>query len=311
MAELDQKDYHKLDAPLSEILSSMKLKDDERKEANKYLIEIIENEVIPAMQDVDEFFKIVYKRLTPSGSYYENLKISKPNEFDRNVELAIPFKDIEVRSSSFYGYVQVKCNGDKKRFAEKGEKILKNWLDSDGMLKRNEVLQWMQSVMDRALCKKPIENVKIFPSRHGPAITLTIIVKSSSGKELEFCVDLVPVFSFDEAHWPKPPVRQPFINLPDFPKTWCIVPKEVPNNPEETTHWRISFYDQERRLMNGYNAMKAILKLIKKLRDCQNNCDYLSSYYIKTVFLWEMEKEKYSEEFWQKSIGVLFIDVGH
>ncbi|XP_067008238.2 cyclic GMP-AMP synthase-like receptor [Anabrus simplex] len=308
MAALNTRDYHRLDSVLREITSSsISLKGDEIRAYNKHLTEILKLKMIPAMENVDPLFKCLYKRLMYSGSYYENLKISKPNEFDLNMELEIPASDIQVLTTRHNGFVQVKVNqfdpNKLKRclrnYAD-GEKRLKRWLDDGGLLKREHVLKWMQGVVDKALQTFQINDIMIRRSTSGPAITLNITSRVPGTGRVEFSIDLVPVFIFGTEHWPKPPVRRPV-----YPSlvTWCVVPKAPGYVPPET-HWRISFYDQERRMMTGYGAMKHIIKLMKLLRDCQK-WDCLSSYYIKTVFLWEMEKT--DRQFWQQSIGFLFV----
>jgi hypothetical protein len=53
------------------------------------------------MKIIDETFKTLYKQPHFVGSYYENLRVGQPSEFDINLELQLPIaeSDIEV---SFY-----------------------------------------------------------------------------------------------------------------------------------------------------------------------------------------------------------------
>ena len=53
----------------------------------------------------DETFQTLYKEPQYVGSYYENLRVGHPNEFDINLELELPIKgeNIFVSSSSSLG----------------------------------------------------------------------------------------------------------------------------------------------------------------------------------------------------------------
>ncbi|XP_067008753.2 cyclic GMP-AMP synthase-like receptor isoform X2 [Anabrus simplex] len=343
-------DYCCLVEPLKEITkSSISLRKDETKEYNMYLKEVIEDNMIPAMMEADLLFKCLYKRILHSGSYYENLKISKPNEFDLNVELEIPSNEIEILSTRNHGFVHVKVNQfdqNKLRvlsqsaaegteqsssfYAHQLEDTLNHWLNEHRILQRNKVVSWMQGVVDSALNKLEIENIeiqrknrkkrsgpgpglgprprmsvphpgsryKITRSISGPAITLKVKYQISAREIRRFFIDLVPVFVFGKEHWPDPPVRQP-VKIPEK-ATWCVVPIA----PNSETLWRMSFYDQEKRMMTDSRAMKHTIKLLKLLRD-RHSWACLSSYYIKTVFLWE--KEVQDEQFWNKNVGYLFV----
>jgi hypothetical protein len=50
------------------------------------------------MKNIDETFQALYKQPNYVGSYYENLRVGHPTEFDINLELQLPMKepDIEV-----------------------------------------------------------------------------------------------------------------------------------------------------------------------------------------------------------------------
>ena len=47
------------------------------------------------MKESDELFKTLYQQVYFSGSYYDGLKIGKPDEFDLNIVIdKTPFKDL-------------------------------------------------------------------------------------------------------------------------------------------------------------------------------------------------------------------------
>ena len=47
----------------------------------------------------DETFKKLYKEPQYGGSYYENLKVGHPNEFDINLELELPINGDNIQVS--------------------------------------------------------------------------------------------------------------------------------------------------------------------------------------------------------------------
>jgi len=68
--------------------------------------------------------------------------------------------------------------------------------------------------------------------------------------------------------------------------------QKKPNNGNDIgRNWRLSFQKQESVLINGRETLKPALKLLKKLRNKQNNV-YIASYYIKTIFLWEVDENE-------------------
>jgi hypothetical protein len=53
---------------------------------------------------IDETFSVLYKQPHYVGSFYENLRVGRPNEFDINLELQLPMSksDIEVGFDLLY-----------------------------------------------------------------------------------------------------------------------------------------------------------------------------------------------------------------
>ena len=53
-----------------------------------------------------------------------------------------------------------------------------------------------------------------------------------------------------------------------------------------------------------------LFSLFQKLRDKKVDQNLLSSYAIKTVFLWEMDVQTQTVDFWNKQLSFLFLHVG-
>lgn len=50
------------------------------------------------MKEEDVLFKAMYRRISGAGSYYDGLKVGKPDEFDVDVVIRLPisYKEITV-----------------------------------------------------------------------------------------------------------------------------------------------------------------------------------------------------------------------
>ncbi|GLH12476.1 Uncharacterized protein GBIM_17236, partial [Gryllus bimaculatus] len=222
----------------------MSLNEDRRKLVNAQLSELLESRLLPAMKEVDEDFRNLFQRLHYSGSYYENLRISEPNEFDLNLELRSQKGSQKVHYTNEYpGFVQIKhIFGD----------TVKKWVNGSGFVMQHKVLCWLQGVVDKALRK------------------------------------------ISDGPWHK---------------QWCVVPKPnnyIDGNGNIGTFWRMSFYNQEKVILNNKNHLKNALKLMKLLRD-KEGWHSLSSYYLKTVYLWTLTKT--DSHFWNAGIGVVFMNM--
>ncbi|KAK7865190.1 hypothetical protein R5R35_012046 [Gryllus longicercus] len=304
---MNEKKYNALDSALQEITSSaIRLSEKDKKCYNDHLKQVLEC-IVKQMKNND-VFKFLYKNNVYTGSFYENLRISKPDEFDINLIFVLPAECKIFYDQKQPGFVKIKVISFAESQIKKHlndvpnlERILKSWIDpKTKFLLRTGFMQWMQGVFTQALDRVSLENTVIKRSSSGPAFTVKV-----SQPQLglsEYSVDLVPVFEFPDKDLPSAPVRK----LPKgaVHKEWTVVPKSPPN-VSDVTYWRMSFYKQEKEIMNNLNGMKHVIKLIKLFRD-KEKWKVLSSYAIKTVFLWECERQP-KDGFWQNGVGQLFV----
>lgn len=52
--------------------------------------------LIQLMKDEDVLFKRIYSRICGAGSYYDGLKVGKPEEFDMDIVIRLPIYYEEV-----------------------------------------------------------------------------------------------------------------------------------------------------------------------------------------------------------------------
>ncbi|CAF4755886.1 unnamed protein product [Pieris macdunnoughi] len=105
-------------------------------------------------------------------------------------------------------------------------------------------------------------------------------------------------------------VRQFDLNIDDDKaKDWLVVPKpnKALNAKEQNQCWRLSFQEQERKVMKNLKQLKVVIRLVKKLRDVLG-LKYIASYYVKTLFLWKIQKIN-DDKYWENNIGLIFKDM--
>ncbi|XP_046994290.1 cyclic GMP-AMP synthase-like isoform X1 [Schistocerca americana] len=298
--------YHKLEVSIHKILQGgVTLDEEETKKCNKHLEEIFL--LLEYEMKKNPTFAALFRPKQYVGSFYENLKIDMPNEFDIDFELWLPswIGELQVSESEQPGFCLLKLLENMSPISDprKAEvkKQVKKWTDTEGFLLRCKVNEWMQSIVYKAINEYEKTNdekmYKFTPSCHGPAVTLT--VTHIEHPELCLSLDFVPVFVFEK--WPT------IENLrkwePEMEEhKWYAVPK----SSDYGTDFRICFWHQEKHLLLDTNQMKPVLKLIKKLRDIRK-WKGISSYCIKTMFLWKTHAN--GKKYWQKSLGKTFIEM--
>jgi len=58
--------------------------------------QVLLNTMLNEMKRVDETFREVYRQPLYVGSYYENLRVGHPSEFDINLELQLPISESHI-----------------------------------------------------------------------------------------------------------------------------------------------------------------------------------------------------------------------
>ncbi|KAF2897520.1 hypothetical protein ILUMI_08658 [Ignelater luminosus] len=272
---------------------------------NNNVVKQVLQTLIKKMKKVDSLFKTCFTEVFYGGSFYDGLKIGKPDEFDLDFLLKLPANAQPCLDVSHLpGFVQVQLKNFEnfqKTPEAKSWSGLANLLSDKHFLITTSLTRWMQGVLDKALNELPRckddENFRIFKAgknvfkgtlhKAGPAQTLKLkMCGTIRDKSVEIDIDLVPCFKFGKDQWPSSPFRtNPVKNKPDF----FIVPQKPYSKQTVNQYWRLSFQMQESELIKNKKTLKPTLRLLKKL---QKNMDQniISSYYIKTMFLWETEK---------------------
>uniref|UniRef100_T1ISJ4 Uncharacterized protein n=1 Tax=Strigamia maritima TaxID=126957 RepID=T1ISJ4_STRMM len=160
-----------------------------------------------------------------------------------------------------------------------------DFFNDERNLLRSKVQSWIQPLD----FKKP-ETVKNIERRqNGPAFTYYITLNNGS----EIDVDLVPVIRLP----PNYAIPDEIFKSDRFKElrgthkhVWVMVPKKHSTTSANVkdTFWRLSFPEAEKNLLPKDGCVKTLIKLFKLFRDAQE-WEKLPSYYIKTLFLLELD----------------------
>ncbi|XP_044271594.1 cyclic GMP-AMP synthase-like [Tribolium madens] len=311
----ETKKYLYLENTLNEINSKFISLQDKEVKRNNQILESILKTFIDKMKEKDPLFKKMFSRVFYGGSYYDGLRVGKPEEFDLDLLLSVPkYAEPTIIVSKVPGFVHLKL-GNYDGFMRQPEanptfRTFGNLFDKEYFLDTDKVLSWMEGIVQKAMNDFPQKGPKrvvsnsngafeVIVHKAGPALTLKI-----SGSGMAMDVDLVTCFIFHGDMWPKPGFKSnPVKTKPDF----FIVPKKPKTEVGQSSrHWRLSFQEQERVLIDNKRTLKPTIKLLKKLRDNLQH-SAVASYYIKTVLLHIADKKP--EEFWRNPLSYVFVTV--
>ncbi|XP_065160711.1 cyclic GMP-AMP synthase-like receptor isoform X1 [Atheta coriaria] len=305
----DKRRYNYMENVLQHIIQKISVNEAERKRNNQILNSAIEI-MLAKMRDTSPLFGKLYTRIFYGGSYYDNLKTGKPDEYDIDLLMMLSKKQMftlkPIETAPGFVTLQMADKNDSTEFAE---------LFDGEFLCTDKVLKWMESLVSKTLSNLPtsgsqnilrIQDTDFFIkiTKSGPAFTIRLNGQLGD-THMNFDVDLVPCFIFNAAMWPKGKFRtNPVQDKTDF----FIVPKQPRGKLDcKMNHcWRLSFQEQERQLIRSCRVLKPCVKLMKKLRDHMNH-KAISSYFIKTMFIWQIENA--GKTFFDNSLSYVFVEM--
>ncbi|KAI4871807.1 hypothetical protein NFI96_002125 [Prochilodus magdalenae] len=233
-----------------------------RKVDQQYAVKLVNNLVKNLekfLKDNEEqpFFRDV--SVLTTGSYYELVKINKPNEFDIMLKLKTPrlvWKELEGYNGLFYT-----VSLSRRTRTEIRSFLLEDELTISSLKISKEMHQLIRKFVSGhqgegrwVVCRKRINS---------PAVTLAFI---NEEKEEEMSVDIVPALEVEQG-WPQAAragpvvdkwlgkhVRRKFVSQPVFfvPKR----PKQRNLSDAEKESWRISFSHIEKEMLKFHGNKK-------------------------------------------------------
>lgn len=299
------------DAILNAINNFVTLRKNDTKLSNAHLEMVIKDGIIPLMKKCDPLFAKVYNSIMYGGSYYKGTKVEKPDEYDLNMIIHLPWVESTLKfetPENSPGFIKIQVLKDSKlQNWETFQRPLDKLISPNNYLDQNKFRELIESILVRSLQTLPddpsfpkngkiltVNNKKysISQTKSGPAFTFAI--KDSS--ETQINVDFVPAIEFSTS----PPKRyKGFKNQ----CKWSIIPKPL-NEENGNLMWRVSFYREEKEILKG--PIKTVIRLLKKLRNTQNMSNF-SSYFIETVGLNELRAKENDPNFMKLPITCIFM----
>ncbi|XP_037699315.1 cyclic GMP-AMP synthase [Choloepus didactylus] len=300
------------------VLEKLKLNSQEISAAAEVVNRIVD-QLLKRLQSCESEFRGV--ALLRTGSYYERVKISAPNEFDIMFKLEVSRVQLEEYSNSgAYYFVKFKRN-------PKGNP-LSQFLEEE-ILSASKMLSKFRKIIKEEI--KNIEDTDVTMKRKkkgSPAVTLLIT------KPKEISVDIILALE-SKSSWPAStqeglPIkswlgskvknelrRQPFYLIPKHAK-------EGNGFQEET--WRLSFSNIEKYILKNHGQaktcceingvkccrkeclklMKYLLEQLKKKFENRKEMDKFCSYHVKTAFFHVCTQDPQDSQWQSKDLDYCF-----
>nr|XP_017033490.1 serine/threonine-protein kinase CLA4 isoform X2 [Drosophila kikkawai] len=240
---------------------------------------------------------------TLGGGYGDKVKVGMPDEFDLVIHLQFPENDkiIVTADRSKPGNVildmskvmQILANQEHNKAVFQ---LLQKIVNHKQQLLEDKLQSLLQGLMTQALIKmgNQIEVNGVVSllkyKRCGPAHTIEV-----KGRYV-YSVDFVPAIKLAPAQSVlAPEQRQHFGQTP----SWDAVPKPIKPPRPDNPSFRASYYEAEKKLIYGKNNLKNAIRMLKQHRNTKSNMSNLKSYFIKTLFLWEVVRQDAS--YWNRS----------
>ncbi|XP_045354722.1 cyclic GMP-AMP synthase isoform X1 [Leopardus geoffroyi] len=298
------------------VLDKLRLRRQEISLAAETVNKVVDH-LLRGLKSCDSEFKDV--GLLRTGSYYEHVKISAPNEFDIMFKLEVSRIQLEeYRNSGAYYFVKFKRN-------PKGNP-LSPFLEGE-ILSASKML-WKF----RKIIKKEIENIEDVivqrKKRGSPAVTLLIRKPKEISVDITLALELNTSWPASTKNglpvkdWLGTKVRSSLRQQPFY-----LVPKHAKegNGFQEET-WRLSFSHIEKDILKSHGQSKTCCE-INGMKCCRKDClklmkylleqlkikfedrkelDKFSSYHVKTAFFHVCTQESQDSHWHTRDLELCF-----
>ncbi|XP_033001270.1 cyclic GMP-AMP synthase-like [Lacerta agilis] len=305
---------------LRQVLEKLKLAKEERSKAAQQVNRV--RDILVEAINSEKCFPCV--EVLGTGSYYERLKISSPNEYD--IMLKVPDMKVELEScnvGAFY-YVKLKRNPGKNACLEK-------FLEDKMHLSSSDMLSALRKIIEQEVKKFDDLEVRVERKKPGsPAVTLLIGKPPSV-----ISVDIILALEFKHRTWCEctkngldttgllgGKVNNAFLKEPLY-----LVPKLAKEGKcliENT--WRLSFSHIEKDIMNNHGnsktccekngqkccrkdclkLLKYLLEQLKTKHENRKKFEKFHSYLAKTAFLHACTKWSRDDEWLAANLDECF-----
>ncbi|KAL9919672.1 cyclic GMP-AMP synthase-like receptor isoform 1-T3 [Glossina fuscipes fuscipes] len=297
---------------LRKINELITIDDKDRKPYTKAYNEIRDT-LLNGMCEMDAAFAQMYKGYRLFGSYMHNVRLEKPDEFDVLFILKIAFgeKLNVLMDDKRPGLVKLRYGGNlNKPPLNLDLRLVLNQLinEKEGRrkpLKRDVLQMWISKII-----KNVLEKIGNRVQSNGKCLILkylkrgvahTIYATDVEHPNFSISIDFVPAILIEK--------EIKFINKGNtYPSSWYAIPKPFNGNYLNCpgNSFQLLNPDMEHKLLLNKQHLKVVYRLLKSLRD-RYRLDKLKGAFLTSMFLWEIEKR--SENFWQKPISEVFLEM--
>ncbi|KAG1657313.1 Cyclic GMP-AMP synthase [Nymphon striatum] len=258
--------------------------DGEMWKRNMAIVEDLKIAFISEMKTCDNkygaLFNALFTEIYHTGSSYTKLKISEPNEFDLDLMMELPFRQLQ------------------------------HWFSEDSYLMMGPFYGWFRCLVDSVIGRIEVNGVhRIRRETGAPAVTL--IVEHAHGS---LSIDFVPVFKIEGFGDIISDLRRVIAVTPnkvdEIDKFLMLVPKRNKDGKirprRKKCLWRLDYPSIEKKIIHDVGCVKLVIKLLKLLRDELNMTD-IASYHLKTLMMHEILQHPDLEYWSEENLGPLFM----
>lgn len=282
------------------------------------MYETVRDTLLGRMCVVNATFNKLYKGHCLFGSYPNNVRIRKPKEFDVLFVLEVPHSDELFIDSDEYrpGFVNLDFDDVMEELANDEhlsyvyDEFEENLLDNNNYLKRTNLQWWIHDIIEEVFEQfgNRLDGMEVEYQKS--CVAHTIYVDGGynfNGKRIS--IDFVPAIQFGKAGWLWNRNFYPFVGCSG---TFYAVPKPFNATPRGTKGHSLTFLlvnpRAEYKILLGKQNLKVALRLLKALRDrYRHYLRRLKSYFLVTMFLWQIKKRP--ESFWDEPVGIIFLEM--
>lgn len=266
--------------------------------------QIIENAFINEISRYDPMFRDAFDGLSVGGSYFDDIRIKLPDEFDMHVKIRLNCDLEPITAPDHPGFIFLRASNGRsncvRRFDNEGFFVnrlsVQTWF-------RDNISHVMPDLQSIRCDQGRVYSLKYTAHGYGVAHTLVATERRNSRRKISF--DFVPVFEFSADEWPRGLAKPPNAGL-----NWFAVPSKYRGEPEEEQDPRSFILCApywERLVLEKKQNLKDSLRLMKGLRNT-NEMPGLVSYFLKSVYLNNVKSNNVN---WNQAPGRILIRVSY
>lgn len=264
--------------------------------------QIIENAFINEISRYDPMLRDAFHGLSVGGSYFDDIRIKLPDEFDMHVKMRFNCDLEPITVPDHPGFIMLRASDGPSQCVRR--------FNNEGFFVNRQSLQsWFRDNISHAM--PDLQSIRCEQGRiyslnytaHGYGVAHTLVATERRDCRRMISFDFVPVFEFSADEWPKGLAKPRNAGL-----NWFAVPCKYRGEPDEEQDPRSFILCApywERLVLQKKQNLKDSLRLMKGLRNA-NEMPGLVSYFLKSVYLNNVKSKQVN---WNQAPGRILIRV--